>query len=123
MKKIVGFILAALTLAPAFAFAQGEFGEISGFFTKIAGFINNTLIPLVFGVALLVFIWGVFKYMILGGGDEGSREEGKQLMIWAIVGFVVMVSVFGIVNLIASGFGFSGKEEIQNIPNVPTRNN
>jgi hypothetical protein len=43
-------------------------------------------------------------------------------MLWAIVGFVVMVSVFGIVNLIAGGLGFSDDENIQNIPNVPTNN-
>ncbi len=122
MKKTAGSVLAtAGSLLPLVAFAQ--FGEISTFFGKISSFINGTLIPLVFGISLLVFIWGVFKYMILGGGDSGSREEGKQLMIWAIIGFVVMVSVFGIVNMIANGFGFSGQEEIQNIPNVPIQNN
>jgi hypothetical protein len=123
MKKSVGsVIVSAAALLPFVALAQNEFGEVSNFFGKISSFINSTLIPLVFGIALLMFIWGVFKYMILGGGDEGSREEGKQLMIWAIVGFVVMVSVFGIVNLIANGLGFGGQENIQNIPNVPRNN-
>ncbi len=108
-------------LAPVVVFAQ-EFGEINTFFQKISTFINSTLIPLLFGIALLVFLWGIFKYFILGGGDEGKREEGKQLMLWAIIGFVVMVSVFGIVNLIANGLGFSDDEKIENIPDVPTTN-
>ena len=102
--------------------STGDFGEINTFFAKISAFINGTLIPLLFGVALLVFLWGIFKYFILGGGDEGKREEGKQLMLYAIIGFVVMVSVFGIVNAIAGGLGFSNDETIQNIPNVPTSN-
>ncbi len=129
MKKI-GASLAVLLL-PVLAFAQnnnnnnnasGDFGEIGGFIGNISGFINNTLIPLLFGVALLVFLWGIFKYFILGGGDEGKREEGKQLMLYAIIGFVVMVSVFGIVNMIANGLGFSDDETIENIPDVPTGN-
>lgn len=123
MKKIGVSIFASMsTLLPFVALAQGEFKEVSTFLEKVSGFINNTLIPLVFGLALLVFIWGIFKYFILGGGDEGKREEGKQLMLWAIIGFVVMVSIFGIVNMISSGLGFSGSDTIQNIPNVPTSN-
>jgi hypothetical protein len=120
MKKF-GVSLFAF-LMPVLAFAQEDFGEINGFIGKISSFINSTLIPLLFGVALLVFLWGIFKYFILGGGDEGKREEGKQLMLYAIIGFVVMVSVFGIVNMIANGLGFSDDEKIENIPDVPTTN-
>lgn len=121
MKKI-GIYTLALTLAvlPGVTFAQ--FGGINDFLDDVSSFINGTLIPLVFAIALLIFIWGIFKYFILGGGDDSSREEGKKLMLWAIIGFVIMVSVFGIVNLIAGGLGFSNDENIQNIPNVPTNN-
>jgi uncharacterized membrane protein len=122
MKKIGASILATLTtLLPVVALAQ--FGEITTFVGKISTFINSTLIPLVFGIALLMFIWGVFKTLILGGSDAEKREEGQQLMMWAIIGFVVMVSVWGIVNMIANGLGFSSNDSIQNIPNVPTNNN
>jgi hypothetical protein len=122
MKKTVGSILASMSaFLPLVAFAQ--FGEVSTFIGKISTFINSTLIPMVFAIALLVFLWGMFKYFIMGGGDAESREAGTQLMLYAIGGFVVMVSVFGIVNMIASGLGFSGKENIENIPNVPTANN
>lgn len=121
MKKIGASLL--LLTAPVFAFAAENFGEINTFVNKISGFINNTLIPLLFAVALLVFLYGVFKYFILGGGDNDKREEGKQLMLYAIIGFVVMVSIWGIVNMIAGGLGFSSNESIQNIPDVPTNNN
>jgi len=121
MKKIGIYTLAlALIVLPGVAF--GQFGEVNDFLDDVSSFINSTLIPLVFALALLIFIYGIFNYFILGGGDDEKREDGKKLMLWAIVGFVVMVSVFGIVNLIAGGLGFSDDENIQNIPNVPTNN-
>lgn len=121
MKKIGVSILATLaSLLPVVAFAADDFGEITKYVGKISAFIGGTLIPLLFGLALLIFLWGMFKYFILGGGEEESRKEGRQLMLWSIIGFVVMVSVWGIVNLIASGLGFSTTDTIQNIPQVPT---
>lgn len=105
-----------LPLAPMVALAQ--FGEINTFIGRITTFINNTLIPLVFAIALLVFIWGMFRLFIHKNAEEA--EQGKQLAVYAIVAFVLMVSIWGIVNLIAGGLGFSG-EQIQNIPNTPTR--
>ena len=123
MKNIGASVFTFFALALPFeSLAQEDFGEISTFIGRITAFINGTLIPLIFGIALLVFLWGIFKYFILGGGDDGKREEGKQLMLYAIIGFVVMVSIFGIVNMIANGLGFSSQDTIQNIPNVPTSN-
>lgn len=106
-----------LPFVPMVALAQ-EFGQINTFVGRITTFINNTLIPLVFAIALIVFIWGMFRYFIHKGAED--REQGKQLAIWAVVAFVLMVSIWGIVNLIAGGLGFSG-QQIQNIPTTPTR--
>lgn len=108
-----------LPFLPMVALAQ-EFGQINTFVGRITTFINNTLVPLVFGVALLVFIWGMFRFFILNAHTDDGKKQGKDLMIYAIVGFVLMVSIWGIVNLLANGLGFSG-EQIQNIPNTPTR--
>ena len=84
MKKIGIYTLAlALVVLPSVAF--GQFGEVNDFLDDISSFINSTLIPLVFALALLIFIYGIFKYFILGGHDDDSREAGKKLMLWAIV--------------------------------------
>lgn len=121
MKKITAFGSSlALMALPLVTFAQ--FGEINDFLDDVSSFINGTLIPLVFAIALFTFIYGMFKYFIMGGDDDGNRQTGRQLMLYSIVGFVAMVSIFGIVNLIAGGLGFSDEENIQNIPNVPTNN-
>lgn len=120
MKKalITSSTLALLT--PVLALAQ--FGEIDDFLGDISQFINNVLIPLLFALALMFFLYGVFKYFIMGRNAEEAKKEGRAYMVYAIAGFVVMVSVFGIVNLIANGLGFSDDENLDNIPNVPTSN-
>ena len=65
--QIIAFLLA---LTPLLAFAQatrGEnLGQISNIFGAFINFINDTLIPLVFALALLMFFYGIFKYFIFG---------------------------------------------------------
>lgn len=125
MKKAISFIGAqALALSPLIALAQAtggkDLGPLGNVFESFIAFINNTLIPLVFALALLMFFYGIFKYFILGGGDEGNRAEGRQLMLWAIIGFVVMASIYGIVAIISSGLGIGGEKEF-NLPSAPNR--
>ncbi len=121
MKKISIYTLAfGILIIPSIAL--GQFGEIDDFLGDVSAFINSTLIPLVFALALLMFIWGMFKFLILGGSEEESRKEGKNLMLWSVIGFVVMVSIFGIVNLLAGGLGFADDQTLQNIPIVPPIN-
>jgi hypothetical protein len=72
--------------------------------------INDYLTPLVLGMAFLVFIWGVFKFFVLGGADEEKQKEGKSLMIYAIAGFVIIVSFYGIVQLVQGGLGLDNTD-------------
>jgi hypothetical protein len=117
--KFVAKIIPVLLLTPMIAFGAGELTTVSTFIDNIVKFMNGTLVPLIFALAFLVFLWGMFKAFILGGSDEEKQSEGKSLMMYAIAGFVIMVSLWGIVNLVAQGFGFQGKS-IQDIPNLPT---
>ena len=76
---------------------------------------------MVISIALLIFIWGVFKMFIFGGDDETKREEGRQLILYSIIGFVLIVSIWGIVNLISGGLGFNA-QDLQTVPNTVNRN-
>ena len=102
IKSIIP-VTALFALVPVAAFAQEYFGEVDTFFKNIGKFIDGVLIPLVFTLALLVFLWGMFKFFILGGDNEEARAKGKRLILWSIIGFVMMVSIWGIVNVVSSG--------------------
>lgn len=119
--KILSRLLPLTFLMPFLALAQGAPGNLTGvatFLRNIVSFMNGVLVPAIFALAFLMFIWGMFKFFILGGHDTEKQEEGKSLMLYAIIGFVVMISLWGIVNLVASGFGFDGQGP-QNLPTGP----
>lgn len=75
--------------------------------TGIIGIINTVIVPLIFALAFLVFVWGVLKYFIFSGGDEGKRSEGRQFVLWGILGMVVLLSVWGFVNIVLSTLGIA----------------
>lgn len=120
--KFLARVLPFTSFLPAgIALAQGELGGVSNFLGNIVTFINSTLVPLIFAIAFLLFIWGVAQYFILSRDSEEAKEKGRDYMIWGIAGFVIMVSVWGIVNLLSSGLGLTD-QNIQNIPNVNLTN-
>ena len=92
MKK---FILISL-IVPLFASAAGVTDIIDAAF----GIVKNILIPLAFALCMLYFFWGVAKYIRTGAGGEKAAEEGKQVMVWGLVGLFVAFSIWGIISFI-----------------------
>mgnify|MGYP007117458066 FL=1 len=120
MKSIITSAVATLLALPAVVSAQGfsaSGGEIGTLLENIILFANDVLIPFILGLGFLFFVWGMFRYFIMGGADEESREKGKSLMLWALIGFVLIIVFWGIVNLVASSTGWGG-QTLQNIPSV-----
>ncbi len=73
--------------------------------TGIIGLINTIVVPVIFALAFLVFIWGVVKYFFINGDDEEKHKEGRAFIFWGILGMVVLFSVWGFVNLLLSTLG------------------
>lgn len=83
--------------------------DISEFLNKINQFILNPLILLAFAVAFLVFFWGIFQFIGSQTTDAG-RDEGKRKIFWGLFGMFIMVSAYGLINLILGTFGISGPD-------------
>lgn len=76
------------------------------FIHKVNQVIINPIIMLLFAVAVLVFLYGVFEY-IRNSDSEDGRSEGQRHMLSGVFGLFIMISVFGIINLILNSIGVS----------------
>ncbi len=65
--------------------------------------ITVSIIPLLFAIAISVFIFGVIKY-IRNAEDSKKREEGRNFMIYGIVSIFVIVSMWGLVGFLRNTF-------------------
>jgi hypothetical protein len=78
-------------------------GRIFYIITSIIGMVGPILVTL----GLIVFLWGMIKYMTAGADSEG-RTEARNVMIYGVIGMFVMVSVFGLVGVLQRSFWVSG---------------
>lgn len=110
MKKITYFALSStMAFLPVLASAQTFGTGLSPFLTSILTFINTVLIPFILGIAFLLFVWGMFQYFIAGGANDEAKEKGKSLLIYAILGFVIIIVFWGVINLLSTATGLSGQ--------------
>lgn len=90
----------------AFSVAGAQASDIFGAEVTIYGFVAK-LELLLWALAIAAFFWGLVKFMS-NAGDTSEHESGKELIVWGIISFVVLVSVWAIVQLIAGDtFGYS----------------
>jgi|SRR3989338_8686112 len=114
MNKYYKVASSAALLLPMLAAAQ----TVSSLFGAFIDLINKFLIPALFAVAGLFFLWGVFKY-ITSGGDEEKRAEGQKLIIWGLVGLAIMVGFWGLVNAVIGFFNLqSGAPSLPVVPST-----
>ena len=104
-------LTAAALFVPALASAAGILDTI-----VVVNRIVRAIVPLLISVALIVFIWGLIKYLTKVGDDK-SRAEAVQLMLWGIVAIFVMSSVWGLVALLQNTFSVQRNEPF--VPRAP----
>ncbi len=73
---------------------------------KLVDLVINPLILLVFAGGFFFFMWGMVKF--LWNSREGEvSDDGKQHMLWGVVGMFIMVSVYGIITIMTNSFGIN----------------
>lgn len=86
------------------AHAQEAAEVAQSFMDRINDAILFPLITLLLAIALLVFLFGAFQY-VLGANNPTTRTEGSRHLLWGIIGMVVMVSAWAILSIAAGTFG------------------
>jgi len=95
--KVSSMMVALAAVFPLVTFAQNAGQGIFNILTLFSRIVS-ALIPIVIGIAVLMFLWGVLKYVT--ASDEEAQTSAKTTMISGIVVLFVMVSIWGLVNIL-----------------------
>src|ERR1700734_3174564 len=77
-------------------------GDVVGRFTT---YVIDPALLILAAAGFFYFVWGLVQFLF-AVNQGGKTDEGKQHMIWGIVGMVIMFSVVGIISLINNTFDF-----------------
>jgi hypothetical protein len=69
----------------------------------------NTLIYLMMAASIVYIVLGAFNMI----RSEEKREEGKQTIYYGVIGLFVMISIWGLVNILDTTFGLSSVRSTQ----------
>lgn len=102
MKSILLFLL---ILTPLIGNAASipppaDFKGLVGIFTGIIAI----LIPFIFTLAFITFVWGITKAWIIKGGDADSIDSGKKIAVVGLIVFVIMFGIWGILTILRNSF-------------------
>ena len=116
------------TLAVAFLYAvpfvvaaqSGEPGNLIPLknFARNLGDLFNILIPVLIALALVVFFFGLVRY-IWGGGKDSTA--GRKIMFAGLIALFIMVSIWGIIRLAQNALGVDSNAGNLGAPGVQLR--
>ena len=113
MKLLLSILTLALT--PVLVLAQGTAPvtrTVDGFLNYMI-YLAGRALPLLILAAVVLLLFGIVKTFFWNSGEK--KEEGKSFIIWGIVALFVMVSVWGLVNVLRGTF----KLDNNNVPLAP----
>jgi heme/copper-type cytochrome/quinol oxidase subunit 4 len=104
MKNFLKTISIASVLLPIAAQAQSltKITNINGVSTRLAA-IGNVAIYLLVSLAVIYIVWNVVYYLIRPSADD--KAAAGMNILWGIVGLFVIISLWGLVNILVNTFG------------------
>jgi len=81
--------------------SSAALGGIKSLLEALKELINLTF-PVMIGLAIVFFFWGVGQFILNDAGNDKTREDGKKKMLWGVIALFVMVSIWGILSWISN---------------------
>jgi len=105
MKKISHYVLASFAVItfPAVAFAQQ--GTLRGVVETITGLLSTALF-LMLAFAVVMFVFYIIKYFIKA---DANRADAGKYVLYSVLGFFIILSFWGIVNILQGTFGLKNE--------------
>src|SRR5205814_5905915 len=91
--------------------------DANGLIIRIAS-IGNVVVYLLISLAVIYIVWNVVQYFIKGkAGDESRKEAGTNVM-WGILGLAIIISIWGLVNIVLGTFNTGYNRPGRPLPNA-----
>jgi hypothetical protein len=84
---------------------------VNAFLARVVTQVINPIILLLAAGAFVVFLWGVFEF-IVHAGDETKRKEGRNGIFWGLIGLVIIFGAYGIINTVLNTFNLPPIQKI-----------
>lgn len=85
--------------------SPGKFNTLLDIAIWIKCIIGVIIIPGIFSLAFVIFLWGVLKF--IRSSEKTDKEDGKRFIYMGLIGLFVMVSVWGIIKIVATTLGIN----------------
>lgn len=113
MKKIItkALIITGIT-TPLLTFAIGEPGRVNNLknlVDLIIAYFGYAVI-IIISLAVLMFVYNVFKYFIAGGDDVSAKKEAGLYVMYSVIGFFVILSLWGLVYILTNTFNLTNNQ-------------
>ncbi|NQV90815.1 hypothetical protein HQ487_05440 [Candidatus Uhrbacteria bacterium] len=103
MRAKIFSLFVLLLLAPSSVFAARLYNPLGEGVTDIRTVIAriiNAILSVTGSIALLMFIYGGFLFLISGGGE--NVKKGKEVMKWAVIGLAVIIGAYMLVSTVVT---------------------
>lgn len=116
MKKLSKILPWLPVLAAVTPLAVSGQQTIGGILDTVDEIVYNLIYTLM-AVAVLVFLWGIVKF-IVAGADMEKIKEARGYIIFGLIGLLVMIAFWGIISVVLITFDIpSGGSPT--LPSVP----
>ncbi|MBU6426984.1 hypothetical protein KGQ27_01965 [Patescibacteria group bacterium] len=104
MKKNFRLAVSAIVVSiPFVVFAQTKTNTLSDLISLVTSYLNKILL-LLMGFAVVLFVYYIIQYFLR---PAEKRAEGAKYLMWSITGFFVILSFWGIVNVLQNTFNLN----------------
>ena len=90
-----------LVLSPVSAYATTN--NLCDLAKAAVGYFNIGVI-VILGLAVVVFVYNVFRYFFM---DRENNTERGMYLLWSIIGFAVILCFWGLVNIVSGTFNLN----------------
>jgi len=99
----LGLSVGAPLVALAQSLNQTQNSTIASLVNLIIYYLNEALV-LLMALSVVIFVWYVIKYFVL---PNEKRSEGANYIMYSLIGFFVILSFWGLVNILQNTFGLN----------------
>lgn len=83
-----------------------DFSSLKAFVSSLLGIINGLIVPLLVTVGVVFFVWNLTLFVIRSD-NESERAKAKSYMLWSIIAFFLIFSIWGIIAVLRNTVGIT----------------